>query len=106
MDNRRGPEHHVSDRMTFVRPRFTDGTFEEPLLLEEHFAESFLRASAPASLVIEGPRGSGLTTTLEILAEAARAAGRTPVSGRELAAGDPRAALRELAQPGAILFLD
>lgn len=87
----------------FVSPRFTDGTFDEALPLAEHFAELLPRLS---SLVIEGERGSGLTTTLELLAAQARAAGRAPLLASELLGVDPREALRALGQPGAILFAD
>src|SRR5581483_9128106 len=89
-----------------VRPRFTDGTFEEPLPLDEHFAELFLSSPTRVSaLVIDGPRGSGLTTTLEVLAQAANAAGRKAIFASELATGDPRGALTEIAR-GAILLAD
>jgi uncharacterized protein YjbI with pentapeptide repeats len=91
---------------SFVRPRFTDGSFEDPLLLEEHFQERFLASRTPQKLIIEGRRGSGLTTALEILAEQARKAGRKPFLAGDFAITDPLPAFRALKEPGAILLAD
>src|SRR5579871_3908491 len=74
-----GPEMSLSlpPSEALVRPRFTDGTFDSPLLLEEHFAELFLSGDkGPRTLVITGKRGSGMTTALGILSRAAARAGK------------------------------
>jgi uncharacterized protein YjbI with pentapeptide repeats len=95
-----------------VRPRFTDGTFDAPLPLDEHFVERFLAPEAkPAQLVIQGPRGSGLTTALRSLAAIAASPppgcrARAAVLAADLLGGDPRPALAKLASGEAILFLD
>src|SRR5262249_4140876 len=91
------------DRL-WVRPRFTDGTFEEPLLLEEHFEERL--AARPCQLAIMGLRGSGLTTALAVLAEVARDHGRLPLFASELLKEEPLEARRRVGTQGAILFVD
>jgi uncharacterized protein YjbI with pentapeptide repeats len=93
------------DRL-WVRPRFTDGSFDEPLLLDEHFEESFLGAAGPRQLLLAGTRGSGLTTALGILAQLARSRGREALSADELFQLEPLAARRRLEGKGAILFAD
>jgi uncharacterized protein YjbI with pentapeptide repeats len=54
------------NRDGFVRPRYDDGTFDEPLLLADRFDE-WIEHRAPGRLVLLGGRGSGLTTTLRWL---------------------------------------
>src|SRR5579883_718761 len=67
---------------SLVRPRFTDGTFDAPLLLEEHFEETILSGSR-RHIFIEGARGSGLTTALALLAQIARRHGFSPLRSEE-----------------------
>ncbi len=93
------------DRL-WVRPRFTDGTFDEPLLLDEHFEERVLGAPGPRQLFLAGTRGSGLTTALGILADLARARGREPLFARDLVREEPLEVRRKLEARGAILFAD
>ncbi len=89
---------------SLVRPRFTDGTFDAPLLLEEHFEETIL-SGRRRHLAMEGPRGSGLTTALARLAQIARRHGFSPLFAGELVE-QGRDALERLADARAILFAD
>ncbi len=89
----------------FVRPRFDDGTFDEPLPLEDHVLERVVHASTPARLVVEGPRGSGLTTTIRWLAGRIAAAGAR-VLGPGRIDGSGGEACRALDRGEAVLLLD
>ncbi|HZU98509.1 MAG TPA: pentapeptide repeat-containing protein [Planctomycetota bacterium] len=89
---------------SLVRPRFTDGTFDAPLLLEEHFEETILSGSR-RHIFIEGARGSGLTTALALLAQIARRHGFSPLFAGELVE-QRRDALAKLALPRSVLFAD
>lgn len=89
----------------FVRPRFDDGTFDEPLPLEDHVLERVVRASAPGRVLVEGPRGSGLTTLIGWLRERLTAEGVTVVGpGKLVSSGDD--ACRALDRREAVLLLD
>ena len=65
------PSASLAPARGFVRPRYDDGSFDEPLPLEHHFVDVFLgpRGDRPNQLLLTGPRGSGLTTTLDWLIE-------------------------------------
>jgi uncharacterized protein YjbI with pentapeptide repeats len=89
----------------FVRPRFDDGTFDEPLPLEDHVLERVVRGRGPCCLVVEGPRGSGLTTLIGWLLERIAAEGVTVVGpGKVVTSGDD--ACRGLDRREAVLLLD
>lgn len=71
----------------FVRPRYDDGTLEEPLPLLDLVLERVVLAGAPRCLVVRGGRGSGLTTllgwlTAQLGREGVRALGPGPLAGR------------------------
>jgi uncharacterized protein YjbI with pentapeptide repeats len=92
----------------FVRPRFDDGTFDEPLPLGDHFLERFLDGPPdrpPRVLVITGPRGSGRTTALRWLMELARLAGRRVVTSAPRVCALPKAESPSASRE-AIGFLD
>lgn len=89
----------------FVRPHFSDGTFDDPLPLADHFVELFLSGGPATQLVLSGPRGSGLTTALRWLGSIAEETGRAALSLSDVAS-DRRGALERLERREAILFLD
>ncbi|MCO5165075.1 MAG: pentapeptide repeat-containing protein [Planctomycetes bacterium] len=65
----------------FVRPRYDDGTLEEPLPLLDLVLERVLHPGRRGRLVVQGPRGSGLTTTARWLAQQVAAGGHARVFG-------------------------
>jgi uncharacterized protein YjbI with pentapeptide repeats len=96
----------------FVRPRYDDGTFDEPLPLEDCVRERVLGPD-PTRLLLLGPRGSGLTTALAYCRRLVVQAGLEPVDLDDLcppAAMTSRArvdrAWELLARRAGVLLLD
>ncbi|MBL4847521.1 MAG: hypothetical protein JKY65_18540, partial [Planctomycetes bacterium] len=94
-------------RVGWVRPRFSDGTFEDSLPLEDHFRERFLSPnSVPTQLALIGPRGSGLTTALRFLRSLTQAdEGREAIDLERLLRA-PEECVAALREGKGVLFLD
>lgn len=91
----------------WVRPRFSDGTFDDSLPLEDHFRERFLIGDpAPTQLALIGERGSGLTSTLAFLRQLVDESETHTALSLEGLLTAPAAGIADLEDGRGILFLD
>jgi len=91
----------------WVRPRFSDGTFDDSLPLEDHFRERFLTGDpAPTQLALIGERGSGLTSTLSFLRGLVQESESHVALSLEGLLSSPAAGLSDLEEGRGVLFLD
>lgn len=77
------PRTSMGGRVTmptpFVRPRYDDGTFEDPLPIEDLLLDRVLAGDERRRLLVLGERGSGLTTTIAWARALVVAAGLQPL---------------------------
>lgn len=91
----------------WVGPRFSDGTFDDSLPLEDFFRERFLTGDPePTQLALIGERGSGLSTTLTFLRGlVVESEARTALTLESLLTA-PAEGLADLEEGRGVLFLD
>ncbi len=94
----------------FVRPRYDDGTFDDPLLVEDLLLDRVLVGDERRRLVVLGERGSGLTTTIAWARALVVASGRRALELDDLVppsgAPTPAEVVGLLADGQGVLLLD
>jgi uncharacterized protein YjbI with pentapeptide repeats len=97
----------VTAQAGWVRPRFSDGTFDDSLPLEDHFRERFLSGDPqPTQLALIGERGSGLTSTLSFLRGMVEESEGYSALSLEGLLTAPDEGLNDLEEGRGVLFLD